>query len=146
MKFGRREQIVQRAIFDHLRARAVPGCFYFHCPNGGYRYPAEAAILKGLGVRSGVPDVLVLHQGRLHGIELKVSGGHVTPAQTQALAELEAAGAVTAIAWDLDAALLMLEGWGILRGRVTAGMAAKEKTHGTAGEEPSSRYTEEGHP
>ena len=90
----------------------MSGCFYFHCPNGGYRYPAEAAILKGLGVRSGVPDVLVLHQGRLYGLELKVSGGHATPAQTQALAELEAAGAVTAVAWDLDQALLMLEGWG----------------------------------
>jgi hypothetical protein len=122
MKFGRREQQVQRAIFDHLRARAVPGCFYFHCPNGGYRYPAEAAILKGLGVRSGVPDVLCIHQGRVYGLELKVAGGRATPAQTQALAELEAAGAVTSVAWGLDQALVMLEDWGILRGKVSAGM------------------------
>ena len=124
MKFGRREQIVQRAVFDHLRARAAPGCFYFHCPNGGYRYPAEAKILQGLGVRAGVPDVICIHQGRVYGLELKVSGGRATPAQTQAIAELEAAGAVTAVAWDLDQALVMLEGWGILRGRAAVGRPA----------------------
>jgi hypothetical protein len=33
----RPEQQIQRAIIDHLKWRAVPGCFYFHCPNGGMR-------------------------------------------------------------------------------------------------------------
>ena len=94
-----------------------PAAFYFHCPNGGFRYPAEAAILKGLGVLAGIPDVLVLHQGKLHGLELKVDGGKVSPAQSAAMAALTEAGAVTAVAWDLDQALLMLEGWGILRGK-----------------------------
>jgi hypothetical protein len=46
---GRRshpEQAIQRAIIDHLKWRAVPGCFYFHCPNGGLRTAIEGAILR----------------------------------------------------------------------------------------------------
>ena len=45
----RPEAAIQRAIFQHLRTRAAPGVFAFHCPNGGYRKPVEAAIMKGLG-------------------------------------------------------------------------------------------------
>jgi hypothetical protein len=45
----RPEDAIQRAVFQHLRARAAPGVFAFHVPNGGYRKPVEAAIMKGLG-------------------------------------------------------------------------------------------------
>jgi hypothetical protein len=31
------EAAIQRAVFQHLRTRAVPGVFAFHVPNGGYR-------------------------------------------------------------------------------------------------------------
>jgi hypothetical protein len=51
----RQEAAIQRAVFQHLRARAAPGVFAFHVPNGGYRKPVEAAIMKGLGVVAGVP-------------------------------------------------------------------------------------------
>jgi hypothetical protein len=51
----RPEQLVQRAVFDHLRLRAAPGVFAFHVPNGGYRKPIEAAIMKGLGSRPAFP-------------------------------------------------------------------------------------------
>jgi hypothetical protein len=57
------EATIQSAVFAHLRARGAPGLFAFHVPNGGYRKPIEAAILKGLGVVAGVPDVIAIHQG-----------------------------------------------------------------------------------
>jgi len=50
----RPEDAIQRAVVQHLRARAVPNVFAFHPANGGYRKPIEAAILKGLGVVAGV--------------------------------------------------------------------------------------------
>lgn len=34
--------------------------FFFHPANGGYRQPAEAAILKAMGVRPGVSDMFFL--------------------------------------------------------------------------------------
>jgi hypothetical protein len=51
------EGAIQSAVFAHLRARGAPGIFAFHPANGGYRKPIEAAILKGMGVVAGVPDI-----------------------------------------------------------------------------------------
>jgi len=44
----------------------------FHVPNGGYRSsPIEGNQLKSAGVVSGIPDLLLLWQGRLTYIEVK---------------------------------------------------------------------------
>jgi hypothetical protein len=107
----RPEQLIQRAVFDHLRARAARGVFAFHVPNGGYRKPIEAAIMKGLGVKAGVPDVVATHEGRCYALELKVEGGRATPKQLEAIAAMEAAGADCCIAEGLDSALTCLERW-----------------------------------
>jgi hypothetical protein len=115
----RPEDAIQRAVFQHLRARAAPNVFAFHPANGGYRKPIEAAILKGMGVVAGVPDVLAIHEGRVYALELKAEGGRATPKQLEAIAAMEAAGAFTAIAEGLDRALAILEAWGLLRGRVS---------------------------
>jgi hypothetical protein len=115
----RPEDAIQRAVFQHLRARAAPGVFAFHPANGGYRKPVEAAIMKGLGVVAGVPDVIVIHEGRCYAVEIKAPGGRATPKQFAAFAAMEAAGAFCCIAEGLDAALAVLEQWRILRGRAS---------------------------
>ena len=115
----RPEDVIQRAVFQHLRARGAPGVFAFHPANGGYRKPVEAAIMKGLGVVAGVPDVIAIHEGRCFALELKAEGGRATPQQLAAAAAMEAAGAFTAIAEGLDRALAILEAWGLLRGRAS---------------------------
>jgi len=113
------EATIQRAVFQHLRARAAPGVFGFHVPNGGHRKPVEAAIMKGLGVVAGVPDVIAIHQGRCYALELKAEGGRTTETQLATIAALEAAGAFTAVAEGVDRALQVLERWGLLRGRAS---------------------------
>jgi hypothetical protein len=113
----RPEDAIQRAVFQHLRARGAPGLFAFHPANGGYRKPVEAAILKSMGVVAGVPDVIAIHEGRVFGLELKAEGGRATPKQQEAIAAMEAAGVFTAIAEGLDRALACLEAWGLLLGR-----------------------------
>jgi hypothetical protein len=110
------EATIQRAVFAHLRARGAPGLFAFHPANGGYRKPAEAAILKGLGVVAGVPDVFAVHNGRCFALELKAEGGRATEKQLACIAALREAGAFTAVAEGLDRALACLEAWGLLRG------------------------------
>jgi len=47
-------------VFEHLAVRGVPRLFAFHPANGGYRRQVEAARLRGLGVRPGVPDVVAI--------------------------------------------------------------------------------------
>jgi len=113
------EAAIQRAVFQHLRARAAPGVFAFHVPNGGYRKPVEAAIMNGLGVVAGVPDVIAIYQGRVYGLELKPEGGRATDKQLATIAALREAGAFTCIAEGLDRALAVLEGWGLLLGRAS---------------------------
>ena len=110
------EQQIQKRVFDHLAWRARAGVFAFHVPNGGYRKPIEAAIMKGLGVKAGVPDVVAIHKGRCYALELKAEGGRPTPKQLEAIAAMEAAGAYCCIAEGLDRALAVLEQWGLLRG------------------------------
>jgi hypothetical protein len=70
----RHEQAIQRAIFAHFTARGARDCYAFHCPNGGARSKVEAAILKGLGVRAGVPDIIAIRDGRAYALELKAPG------------------------------------------------------------------------
>jgi hypothetical protein len=114
---NRPEDIIQRAVFEHLRLRSAPGIFSFHPANGGARSPIEAKILKGLGVRAGVPDVIAIHHGRVYAIEIKTENGRATGAQLQAIEDIRRAGGHAEICRGLDHALAQLETWGLLRGR-----------------------------
>ena len=88
--------------------------FAFHPANGGWRSSVEAAILKGMGVKAGVPDIIAIKDARCYALELKASGGRLSPVQRDAHAALP--GAEVAVADGLDDALAQLEAWGLLRG------------------------------
>ena len=113
---ARPEQQIQRAVFQHLAIRAASAVFAFHPANGGWRSPVEGAILKGMGVRAGVPDIVAVKNGQCYALELKAPDGRLTPAQRDAHAALAAAGATVATAYGLDDALARLEAWGLVRG------------------------------
>jgi hypothetical protein len=110
------EQQIQKAVFAHLRQRASRGAFFWHPFAGGFRRPKEAAIYKGLGAIAGLPDVMVLRDGRLYCLELKREGGRLSKDQERVLAALRDAGASATHAHGLDQALRVLEGWGVLKG------------------------------
>jgi VRR-NUC domain len=116
---ARPEQIIQRAVIQHLRQRGVPGVVFLHVPNGGYRRPIEAAIFKAMGVRAGTADLLLWNGGKSYCLELKAKGGRATEDQRQFLADMEKAGAFTCLAEGLNPALAVLEKWGLLRGVAT---------------------------
>ena len=85
------EDAIQRALFQWitLATPRIPQlALAFHCPNGGRRDAREAARLKGMGVRAGVPDVMIPCRGSddLLGpiglaIELKSKVGRMTDDQ-----------------------------------------------------------------
>jgi hypothetical protein len=111
------EDQIQRAIVAHYRTRAVPGVFMFAVPNGGFRRPAEAAILRATGTVAGVPDTIWIKDGQVYGLELKSDDGRVTASQLETQARMVAAGAFCFTAYGLDRALTILESWGLLKGR-----------------------------
>lgn len=115
---ARPEDQIQRAVMLHLRTRGAPGVFAFAVPNGGYRKPKEAAIMKGLGVTAGVPDICIVKSGMALFLELKAEKGKVSVAQECAHQKIFDAGAPVVVATGLDAALAQLEKWGALQGKV----------------------------
>lgn len=86
---------------------------WWHTPNqAGSRSAVETKILKGMGVKPGIPDILIFYQGRLFAIELKAKGGKESPnqeAMQETLRELgaEVASGVTSV----EAVEKVLRGW-----------------------------------
>ena len=82
------EDDIQRACIMWLEMMRKRGRLeYYAVPNGGKRNAITGAILKTLGVRAGVPDLVVLLPGNAASppksvyIELKAPGGSLTPGQ-----------------------------------------------------------------
>jgi hypothetical protein len=60
--------------------------FLFHVPNGGSRHPIEAANLKRIGVRRGLPDLCLPVKRREYiglWIEMKAPDGRSSPEQRE---------------------------------------------------------------
>ena len=109
------EDLIQKAVCDHLRLRAYPGVVWFHVPNGGRRNAREAARLKGQGVIPGVADIILLHDGNFYALELKALKGRPTESQLVFRDAVNKAGGYSSIAWGLTNALASLETWGLIR-------------------------------
>ena len=79
----RPEEQLQRSVVNLLAIYQSRSLLAFcHVPNGGRRSKAEAGTFKAMGVRAGVPDLLVWTQGGGHfAIELKTESGKLSPAQ-----------------------------------------------------------------
>jgi len=76
-----------------------------HVPNGGKRPKGEAGRLKAMGVRPGVPDLLLpIPSGNWSGlaVELKSPTGRLSPAQAAWLDRLEQAGYLVAVCRSID--------------------------------------------
>lgn len=118
---NRPEQLLHRAAAQFLDLALPDGAIWFHCPNGGFRRPKEAAILTALGVRPGIPDLLILYRGRLIGIELKARTGRgLTPAQKNMHQRLTLAGAMVTTVTTLDELSAFLNMLIPMRARVAA--------------------------
>jgi len=110
------EELVQRAIVQHLRLRAKPGVVFLHVPNGEHRSKATGGRLKAMGVRAGVFDLILFLPGPVtFCLELKADGGKMSPAQLRFAEDLNEIGIGWACAWTLDDALKILEAVGAIR-------------------------------
>ena len=114
------EAQIQEAVIDHLEAYHARGVFWFHPANGGTRGKIEPVRFKAQGVVAGVPDLVIIREGRALFLELKTEKGLLSDAQRNAHAALAIAGAPVVTCYGLDHALKQLEAWGVVRGRVSA--------------------------
>jgi VRR-NUC domain len=108
------EQQLQRRVVKLLNARALDGVLWFAVPNGGIRDGKTASILRLTGVRPGIPDILLLHRGRLHGLELKTARGKISEEQQTMLADMTTAGARVYVAYGYAEVVDILVLWGLI--------------------------------
>lgn len=106
----------QRAVVQWLEVHRVE---FAHVPNGGYRTRVEAAIFRGLGVKRGVPDLIIFDRppalpgAPAAAIEMKRrKGGVVSPEQREWLEKLRQRGWAVAVCEGADQAIRVLEEWG----------------------------------
>lgn len=108
----RPEQALQKLVVEHLEL-AYPGLLFFHVPNSsGNRGAHLGGILKAMGVKAGVPDlVLILPNGLAGFIELKAAKGKLSPAQDAFRTRAKALGCLWEEARSLPEVAGILDGW-----------------------------------
>jgi hypothetical protein len=118
---NRPEQNLQIQVVDFLRIALSPPATFFSVPNGGYRTPREASLMKATGQRAGVPDLWIMWPGNLGGIELKAPKGVLSEDQMLWREITEANLHRWAVCRSVNEVVATLEDWGApLKARVAA--------------------------
>lgn len=96
------EAQIQAAIVAWIR-QCAPAALVFAIPNGGWRTPREAALLKWTGVMAGIPDLCVVSPtGRVFFIEVKTLRGALAPDQVRIAFQLGTMGIRCFVARSID--------------------------------------------
>lgn len=123
------EDCLHASVAAALNTLLLPPAQWTTFPAGGYGLsPAAAARLYRLGLKPGWPDILVCHDGRLYGLELKTRDGRLSTTrmvhtrsgaarvrmgQREMLAGLERAGVRIAVCRDVLEVLETLRRWDV---------------------------------
>lgn len=123
------EADLHAAVAAALEVLLLPPAAWTTFPAGHMPLPAAyAAKLARLGLKRGIPDILLWHDGRCFGVELKRPGGRLSRTKTRrtrsgalrviegqadVFPRLEAAGMKIATCDSVPAVLAALAGWGV---------------------------------
>lgn len=103
------EAALQVTVVEALRLLGVPGLVYFRVPNDAKRTAAAGAWEKRMGLLPGVADLVILVPNRpVLFLELKARGEPQSIAQIAFASAARAAGAIYALADNIDDALAIL--------------------------------------
>src|SRR5438477_8050791 len=110
---NREEQQIQKTLIAHLKIRGAKGLVYWHTPNGAFLggkrsrkgISIQGAIMKGMGARAGVSDLIAVHRSKIYALELKAGKGATTTEQDRFLQDMATQGAMVGVAAGLDAAI-----------------------------------------
>ncbi|WP_422366393.1 VRR-NUC domain-containing protein [Pelagibius sp.] len=118
------EEALHKTVVQFLMLALPDDVFWYHPANGEKRSKRTASKLKRMGVRPGVPDICIVHEGRALFIELKKPGtpvgnrmegrGYLTQTQCACHRSLKQAGAEVVTCWSLEDVQDALRRWSIL--------------------------------
>ncbi|MEP3245141.1 MAG: hypothetical protein ABJN40_13345 [Sneathiella sp.] len=96
------EYDLQCAVARFLAIALPPEAVWFHVPNGEKRSKLVSARLKEMGLKPGVPDILIYHRHQIYFIELKVGSKGASSYQCDMIEALEKNGAIGAICRSVE--------------------------------------------
>lgn len=106
-----KEQKMHAAFMNYARLQ-YPNELITHYPNEGKRTKFEQYLIKVLGIKSGMPDVMVYKNNNKYcglAIELKVGSNEPTKNQMECLDRLEMNGWCTRVGYTLDSCIEELD-------------------------------------
>lgn len=106
------EQQLHKAVYELLSAILTPETFATTFPAGGGG-AVRGAILKSIGLKAGVPDWLIVHEGHAHFIELKAPNGVLSKEQVLCHADINRACGNVTVARSLNDVVEALTRWRI---------------------------------
>ncbi len=106
------EQALQRAVGELLNFTLGGLAWWSHFPAGGGG-ELRGKILRGLGLKPGVPDIILVDGSRCFWLELKSKRGQLSQAQLDCHRALLRAGCPVAVIRDINEVLPQLQRWGI---------------------------------
>lgn len=119
------EDQLHGVVAQYLKLALPDDAVFHHSPNGMGRLGWRSKVkLSKFGMKTGWPDIQIVHRGRLFLIELKAPGrregnrmtgrGYCTKEQRECHADLKRAGAEVITAWSLEEVQTALHQWGIV--------------------------------
>ena len=109
---NRPEEQIQKAIVRFLGHALPLDAFVFAVPNQrGTRKKFEMGILKSLGVRAGVPDLIILYRQKFIGLEVKAPGNSLSPEQKVARDAIVRAGGIYELVRSVEEVERFLRKW-----------------------------------
>lgn len=111
------ECAMQRSLVKVINARKVPGVVYWHSPNEGKRSVVMCSILKLMGMRPGVSDLMfsIPPNGRVAALELKAPKMKPTELQAMFMNDIVSSGGFAFWTDNYDEAIKTLVGWGVIK-------------------------------
>lgn len=106
------EQDIQRQIAQFLDVALGGSAWYSTIPLGGGG-KTRGGILKSLGTKEGMPDMIVINGGRAIWLELKTHTGVVSKAQQKCHSDLRRARSEVFVVRSLDEAIAALRQSGV---------------------------------
>ena len=107
------EDALHRDVARYLEQVLTPETVWFHPANGGARSQREGAKFKAQGVKAGVADIVLVHDGRHFEIELKAATGRQSPSQKAWQEALEKAGGKYVLLKSVEGVKMALWEFGI---------------------------------
>jgi hypothetical protein len=110
-KYDGKEDDFQKSLAKYLDMKGV---LYIHPPNGGTRNVIEATKLKKMGVKSGVPDILIFNRKKSFAglaIELKVGYNKPSENQLEFMKQLDAEGWMCVVSYSLEECIDLVDSY-----------------------------------